>query len=131
MSNQPPDQHSVRRIVLPSGRKIDVIRFTDDVDEELSGLDVCPECECQLVQPTSWAQAGPSQWHLALYCPNCQWTGGGNFDQGRVERFEDTLENGVQDILRDLKQLTYANMTAEIERFVEALRSDLILPEDF
>ena len=130
MSNQ-PDQHSVRRIVLPSGRKIDVIRFADRDEQEPTGLHVCPECASPLVQPLSWAEAGPNQWQLALHCPNCDWEGGGVYSQDQIERFEDTLEEGVQDILRDLQRLTHANMTAEIARFSEALYADLILPEDF
>lgn len=126
-----PHQHSVRRIVLPSGRKIDVIRFTDQLDQKRDGLHVCPECHSQLVQPISWTEAGASQWQLELQCPNCEWEGGGVYDQQEIERFEDALETGVQDILHDLQRLTYANMTAEVDRFSEALRADLILPEDF
>lgn len=126
-----PHQHSVRRIVLPSGRKIDVIRFADELDQERGGLHICPECQSQLVQPMSWVEAGASQWHLDLLCPNCDWEGGGVYSQQQVERFEDTLETGVQDILQDLQRLTYANMTTEIDRFSAALRADLILPEDF
>ena len=126
-----PQQHSVRRIVLPSGRKIDVIRFADKLDQKQGGLHVCPECESQLVQPISWEEAEASQWHLELLCPNCEWEGEGVYDQRQIERFEDTLETGVQEILQDLQRLTYANMTAEIDRFSAALSADLILPEDF
>jgi hypothetical protein len=130
MANE-PHQHSVRRIVLPSGRKIDVIRFADKVDQDHCGLHICPDCESQLVQPTSWTEAGDTQWQLELYCPNCEWEGDGTYDQQQIERFEDALEAGVEDILTDLKRLTYANMTAEVDRFSAALRADLILPEDF
>jgi hypothetical protein len=130
MSHQ-PDQHSVRRIVLPSGRKIDVIRFAEQTEQERTGLHHCQECESQLVQPVSWAEAGHDHWQIGLYCPNCEWEGGGVYGQDQIERFEDTLEEGVQDILRDLQRLTHANMTAEIDRFAAALRADLILPEDF
>ncbi|HEY5317154.1 MAG TPA: hypothetical protein VIJ20_04185 [Solirubrobacteraceae bacterium] len=126
-----PHQHSVRRIVLPSGRKIDVVRFADQLDRQQDGLQICPECQSHLVQPTSWAEAGASQWQLELYCPNCEWEGGGVYDQQQIEQFEDMLETGVQDILEDLKRLTYANMTTEVDRFSAALRADLILPEDF
>lgn len=126
-----PDQHSVRRIVLPSGRKIDVIRFAEQTDQARTGLHQCPQCESQLVQPVSWTESGQDQWHIGLFCPNCEWEGGGVYGQDQIERFEDTLEEGVQDILRDLQRLTHANMTAEIDRFAAALRADLILPEDF
>jgi hypothetical protein len=130
MGNE-PNQHSVRRIVLPSGRKIDVIRFVDQLDFYHGGLHLCPECQSNLVQPTSWVEAGATQWQLELHCPNCEWVGGGVYDQQEIEQYEDTLESGVQDILEDLKRLTYANMTAEVDRFSAALRADLILPEDF
>jgi hypothetical protein len=130
MANE-PHQHSVRRIVLPSGRKIDVIRFADQVDKDHRGLHICPDCDSHLVQPTSWTEAGETQWQLELYCPNCDWEGEGVYDQEQIEHFEDTLEAGVEDILTDLKRLTYANMTADVDRFTAALRADLILPEDF
>jgi len=126
-----PHQHSVRRIVLPSGRKIDVIRFADQLDQEQGGLHVCRECRSPLVQPVSWSEAEADQWELELHCPNCEWEGGGVYSQQQIEEFEDALETGVQDILEDLKRLTYANMTAEVDRFTTALRADLILPEDF
>ncbi|HWF50948.1 MAG TPA: hypothetical protein VG294_09940 [Solirubrobacteraceae bacterium] len=130
MANE-PNQHSVRRIVLPSGRKIDVIRFADQADQDHLGLHVCPDCASELVQPISWTEAGDTSWQLELHCPNCEWEGEGVYDQQQIERFEDTLEAGVEDILNDLKRLTYANMTAEVDRFSAALRADLILPEDF
>ena len=130
MENE-PDQHSVRRIVLPSGRKIDVIRFADQGDSDQHGLHVCPECHSPLVQPVSWLEAGETHWELELHCPNCGRRDGGVFSQRQVEEFEDALESGVQDILEDLKRLTYANMTDEVDRFSAALRADLILPEDF
>jgi hypothetical protein len=130
MANE-PHQHSVRRIVLPSGRKIDVIRFPDQVERDRDGLHVCPDCRSPLVQPISWTEAGETRWQLELYCPNCDWEGAGVYDQQQIERFEDSLEAGVEDILNDLKRLTYANMTAEVDRFSAALRADLILPEDF
>jgi hypothetical protein len=34
-------------------------------------------------------------------------------------------------MLGDLTRLTQANMVEEVERFAAALRTDLLLPEDF
>jgi hypothetical protein len=34
-------------------------------------------------------------------------------------------------MLEDLQRLTRANMADEVDRFIAALDSDLILPEDF
>jgi hypothetical protein len=48
-----------------------------------------------------------------------------------VEQLEDQLDEGLIALLHDLQRLTGANMASDIDRFVEALSFDLILPEDF
>ena len=53
------------------------------------------------------------------------------FDQDQVDALEEHLDDGLTDMLSDLRRLTQANMTEEIERFAAALNADLILPEDF
>jgi hypothetical protein len=128
MSHQ-PDPH-IRRIVLPSGRAIEVIRFTAD-DPQADGLHVCPECASHLVQPIEWREAPEGFWELILHCPNCDWLDGGVFDQGQVDALEERLDEGLTEILTDLRRLTQSNMAEEIERFTAALQGDLVLPEDF
>ena len=123
------DRHSIRRIVLPSGRTIEVVRFY--ADESGPGLHVCPECDSDLVQPVDWAEAPQGLWELTLQCPNCFWLEEGIFDQEQVDALEEHLDDGVTAMLSDLRRLTQANMTEDIERFAAALNADLILPEDF
>jgi len=124
--------HSVRRIVLPSGRSIEVVRFDEDANiRPQTGLHICPECECELVQPVDWGAGTEERWELTLHCPNCDWISHGSFDQDQVMQLEEELDEGVAAILRDLKRLATANMSDEIERFATALEADLILPEDF
>lgn len=124
--------HSVHRIVLPSGRKIEVVRFNDrSAATEHQALHVCPECRCELVQPISWTEASEDQWELLLRCPNCDWSTEGVFPQAAVEDLEEQLDQGLADMLSDVQRLTQANMAEEIDRFVAALQADLILPEDF
>ena len=55
----------------------------------------------------------------------------GVFDQDTVERFDEELDRGTDNLVDDLKRLIRANMEEEIERFSEALVEDHILPEDF
>lgn len=129
MRNQ-PDRHSVRRIVLPSGRTIEVVRFVGDSSTDPQ-LHLCPECACPLVQPIDWSEAPGGRWELVLQCPNCFWLDDGVFDQTQVDALEERLDDGVGEMLSDLRRLTEANMNAEIERFAAALHADLILPEDF
>jgi hypothetical protein len=132
MNPNPNQKHSVRRIVLPSGRSIEVVRFDDETGSEpTTGLHICPGCESELVQPIEWGEASEESWELTLHCPNCEWTCRGTYSQDQVELLEEELDEGVSAILRDLKRLATANMADEIERFTAALAADLILPEDF
>ncbi len=146
MSRHPDNNHYVRRVVLPSGKTIEVVYFEDplarpsghevetqhaDESAQVSDLHVCASCESELVYPTEWDEASTSHWEVALRCPNCEWTGTGIFEQQIVERFDEELDRGTEALVRDLKRLMHANMEDEIERFVAALTLDQILPEDF
>lgn len=124
-------QHSVRRIVLPSGRSIEVVRFTETDKAPRTGLHVCPACDSDLVQPLAWSEAGDERWDLTLECPNCWWTTEGTFDREQVHELEDRLDDGLAEMLGDLKRLAHANMAEQIDRFVAALEAGHILPEDF
>ncbi len=126
-----PDSHSVRRIVLPSGRSIEVVRFHETDQSVRNGLHICPQCGSHLVQPTSWNEAAEGCWELALECPNCWWSTEGLYQREEVYALEERLDDGLGDMLDDLKRLTHANMADQIDRFVAALESDLVLPEDF
>ncbi len=126
-----PHHHSVRRIVLPSGRCIEVVRFHETEEPVRRGLHVCPECESELVQPVSWSEASEGRWELTLECPNCWWTSEGVYEREEVHALEEQLDDGLADMLGDLKRLTQANMADQIDRVVAALDADLILPEDF
>jgi hypothetical protein len=128
--NQDP-KHHVRRIVLPSGRSIDVVRFNDDNAPARSGLHVCPDCASDLVQPVTWSEASAVSWELVLSCPNCRWCEEGVYAQAEVEDLEERLDDGLADMLEDLQRLAQANMADEMDRFIAALHGDHILPEDF
>jgi predicted RNA-binding Zn-ribbon protein involved in translation (DUF1610 family) len=94
-------------------------------------LHVCPGCGSDLVYPTDWAPASDRHWHVALRCPECEWNGGGRYSQDIVDRLDEALDCGTEAVLDDLNILVRANMEDQIDRFVDALKGDLILPEDF
>jgi hypothetical protein len=135
------DHHSVRRVVLPSGKTIEVVYFDDLLgapvrssatkDRATTGLHVCPRCESETVFPLEWQEAGFEHWEMTLRCPNCEWIGGGIFEQELVERLEEILDDGTETLVCDLKRLTQANMEEEIDRFSAALIDGHILPMDF
>ena len=142
-------RHYVRRVVLPSGKTIEVVYFEDQQaagtaapvrpplrppqvhDDAVDDLHVCGSCASTLVYPTEWEEAGATHWEVTLRCPNCEWSGTGIFEQDIVERFDEELDRGTEALVRDLKRLTHANMEDEIERFTTALTEDHIVPEDF
>jgi hypothetical protein len=131
MNHEHEHTPAVRRIVLPSGRTIEVIRFHDTPGIDIRQLHLCPACESELVQPVSWGEAEDGRWDLTLECPNCGWGESSIFDRIQVEMLEDQLDEGLSEMIADLQRLTQANMAAEIERFAAALQANLILPEDF
>jgi hypothetical protein len=127
----------VRRVVLPSGRAIEVVYF-ETIEEPpaashstLEDLHMCPDCARDLVYPVEWEECSDTHWEVLLRCPNCEWSEVGTFDQPTVDRFDEQLDEGTEVLLRDLKQLERANMEDEIERFTRALDAGAILPEDF
>jgi hypothetical protein len=142
----------VKRIVLPSGKTIEVVCFgeaasfgagdvaPDAIAEaarpvEQSGppqaLHVCPECASTLVYPCDWEEAGKDSWSVSRRCPDCEWTHTGVFEQDLLEAFDEELDRGLEELGADLKRLVRANMAEEIERFAAALEADAILPMDF
>ena len=129
-------RHYVRRVVLPSGKTIEVVYFEDQQRRHGAGS----------AAPTPGARRvgrRPSRLRLLrlhpglpdrvgrgrrrrtgrsrLRCPNCEWAGTGVFEQELVERFDEELDRGTEALVRDLKRLAHANMEDEIERFTTAL----------
>jgi hypothetical protein len=122
--------HAVRRIVLPSGREIEVISFVG-AGTDTREIHLCPRCDCDLVQPVTWSETEDGQWDLALQCPNCGWLEAGTYSRTQVENLEERMDEGLTAMIADLHRLTQANMAADIDRFIAALRADVVLPEDF
>ena len=139
--SQPNNSNYVRRVVLPSGRAIEVVYFENQpahvptpevtVRQDTLDLHVCPECSKGLVYPVEWEEASATHWEVQLRCPNCEWMTVGLYDQETVDRFDEELDHGTEALVRDLKRLTRANMEEEVERFSSALSSDAIWPMDF
>jgi hypothetical protein len=94
-------------------------------------MHVCPTCSGKLVQPVKWFEQGEGRWHVDLRCPECEWWGRNSFSQDDVDRFDEELDRGAQELVEDLRALTRANMEDEADRLAAALDSDSILPEDF
>jgi len=141
----------VRRIVLPSGKTIEVLRVAEEAQHPpaLAGPSaaptappdetpaaahdphVCAECDSWLVYPVAWTAAGEESWRVELRCPNCELTASAVLDLDVAERFDEELERGAEVLAVDLARLAEANMLDDLERLKNALRADAILPVDF
>jgi hypothetical protein len=152
MESHGEQTHFVKRVVLPSGKTIEVVYFKESDQPQPSAaasleethqtplhppaephqdLHVCVECTSELVYPVQWEESGPENWSVLLHCPNCDVYREGVFTQDTVETFDEELDRGADALARDYKRLMRANMADEIDRFVGALNADAILPEDF
>ncbi|HEX8157249.1 MAG TPA: hypothetical protein VF526_07670 [Solirubrobacteraceae bacterium] len=129
-SPAPDHNQYVRKVVLPSGKTIEVISF-DDLTPAQTDLHVCPECCSKLVYPVAWEEADRSRWEVSLRCPNCEWTVTGVFEEDSIQRFDEVLDRGTEALVSDLRQLTRANMEEDVERFIYALSGGHVMPEDF
>lgn len=98
--------------------------------QSANGMHCCPNCDSILVQPVSWHEQGDG-WNVELRCPECEWWGQSSYSQDEVDRYEDEIDRGDQELMQDLRAVIRANMSEEAERFVTALATDSILPEDF
>jgi hypothetical protein len=132
--------HFVKRVVLPSGKTIEVVYFQELEEaqqaaspraEPHQSLHECVDCRSRLVYPVEWEESGPENWSVLLHCPNCDLYRDGVFAQVTVEAFDEELDRGSDALARDYKRLMRANMAEEIEIFSRALQADAILPDDF
>jgi hypothetical protein len=138
------DHHTRHHVQLPSGREIEVV-YLDSTGHRVGEgaqpsctptspgeqLHVCPRCTGELVHPLDWAEESPGRWRISMRCPDCGLLREGVFGQALVERLDEELDKATGAILSDLKQLTHANMTEEVDLFTRALELDLIGPSDF
>ncbi len=118
----------------PAEREVVCHRAPEPVQEpsdETHPLHVCFNCAGELVYPLDWSEEGQRHWRIVLRCPDCEAYREGVFEQTIVERLDDELDRATSELLGDLKQVTHANMTDEVEFFVRALHADVIVPSDF
>jgi hypothetical protein len=148
MDSHGEQTHFVKRVVLPSGKTIEVVYFKEPDHPPPAGekaasgaelppaephqdLHICVECSSEFVYPLQWEESGEENWSVLLHCPNCDIYREGIFTQKTVESFDEQLDRGADALARDYKRLVEANMAEEIDRFVGALDVNALLPEDF
>jgi hypothetical protein len=68
---------------------------------------------------------------MHLRCANCGWTVLDVYEHAEVRRYEDVVESGRTELAARADRLELEAMGEEIERFVQALERDDIVPFDF
>jgi hypothetical protein len=97
-----------------------------------TGLDVCPECGSNLVQPTRWEQtASRGHWRLWRRCPECEWRADGIHGENEIDAYDEALDDGTEAIACKLEELERERMSQLAEAFSTALAADLITADDF
>ena len=143
MANDPHTHHHVRRVVLPSGKTIEVVYFEEQAAPRRPAHGAprrgCATCTSAgpatptLVYPLDWEEAGPAHWEVTLRCPNCEWVGTGVFDQDTVDRFDEVLDEGT-DALVARPQAPHAGEHGGRDRALRRTALDdrrTSLPDDF
>jgi hypothetical protein len=136
MSYDPDNQRPDIKRGAPSsgGKEMDIVQNDRGMPERTwapDQLHVCFHCAGELVFPLDWSEEGARHWRIVLRCPECESRREGVFEQAAVERLEDELDRAAAALLGDLRRVTHANMSDEIEFFIRALDADLIDAGDF
>lgn len=131
MSHPADTPPPARRVVLPSGRSVEVLYFDAPAPAAERDLSLCPDCGRDRVLPVRWEEVSGRDWTVTLRCPDCEWLEVGTFSQSVVDRFDARLDEAADLLAADLRNFTRANMEEQLDRFVGALQADAILPEDF
>lgn len=144
--------YTTKQIELPGGRRVEVVVFDDssvpiaglgpgvirgaegsssDTPTTAAELTTCPVCRGTLVYPVAWEESTGQTWKITLRCPDCEHQHVGDYCGDAVDRFDDALADGTEQLLSDLRTFARMNMEDDVERLVQAIRHDGILPMDF
>jgi len=94
-------------------------------------LDICPNCYSDLVQPVEARAAAGGSVRLKLRCPECGHFTDEEHSWDDARDFGRRFAAGRAALRAAHAELSQENFRDELDRFVLALASDLIGPDDF
>lgn len=95
-------------------------------------LHVCGECSRPFVVPLSVVDlVDRDRAVVELHCTNCGTTVLGVHDDVALEALDRDLDDSLEAIREAVALLAYLDEVERADAFADALRRDLILPEDF
>jgi hypothetical protein len=98
---------------------------------EPRGLEDCPVCATDFVNPVEWAAVEDHSWWMLLRCAQCGHSREVTVSNAEAERFDEALDSRADPIARAVRKLDLERMAATVESLIVALQRDLIGPADF
>ena len=101
-------------------------RRTPANDKPAAGLQDCPVCGRDFVQPVSWEPAGEAAWWMFLRCGECGMSREVAVSNAEADRFERALHARASVLASQARRLEEERLSAQIDAFADALERDLI-----
>jgi transcription elongation factor Elf1 len=96
-----------------------------------AGLEVCPDCGADYVNPYAWEAVEDHSWWMALRCAQCGHEHEVVVPNSEAEAFDEALDRRADPIARALHLIDTDRMKAWVESVTVALQRDLIDAADF
>jgi hypothetical protein len=96
-----------------------------------AGLEVCPACGRDFVNPLDWAPLRGDRWWMLLRCGDCGAGREVTVTDAEAERFDRELNLRMRLVQETARQLDVEAMARELGPLMEALRRDIVTAEDF
>jgi hypothetical protein len=96
-----------------------------------AGLETCPVCARDFVQPVSWEPVGSDRWWMFLRCADCGMSREVLVTNAEADRFEAELHARASIVSQRARELEGERIEAEAAVFFAALERDLIDAADF
>ena len=91
-----------------------------------AGLEDCPVCGRDFVQPVSWEPAGDAAWWMFLRCGECGMSREVAVSNAEADRFERALHARASVLAGTARKLEDERLSAEIDAFAAALENGVI-----
>jgi hypothetical protein len=96
-----------------------------------AGLETCPLCGRDFVNPVAWEPADDRHWWMLLRCGECDAWQEVTVPDSVAQRFDAELDRRADVLARTLARLDRQRMAADVETMIAALRRGLIDAADF
>ena len=94
-------------------------------------LTICRSCGSGYVIPTDWSEQGDAAWWIRLRCGECESVREVVVSDATAQRYDQRLDQGMDEIARALHRLEREQMARDAEMFATALELDLLDAGDF